>query len=262
MSRAPTFSDVDSVPEAEVAAARGARDAGIALLARAVEVARPGQGKALLGIVGRVSTASFLGGVLEVRIQPDADWSMIDLFVDTGAEVTRLTQTLLSSVPFTELSKVAETCPPLALAGGASTRRMRLRGPEPTEESSPESDLLAAALVFPEPPTRKKSVPATNAISPNKPNPPPPRPTPSPGAVPARRVAPSDVKATVRADAAPKRPSSAPRAPRPDVKATIKVESVHIPKEAIGGKKAVAPPRELLRKVDRTSALIPRDEDE
>lgn len=284
MSRAPSFSSVDAVSEAELVAACGARGAGIALLTRAVEVSKPGQGRALLSIVGRVSTASFLGGVLEIRVQPDADWSMIDLFVDTGAEVTRLAPTLLSSVPFAELSKVAAAASPLELAGAVSPRRLRLRGPEPVADLSPESDVLAGALIFPDPPTRRKSVapqkgksvapPRSKSVAPTKAkSAPPPRPAPrpvaeSPPAAPAaRRPAPSDVKATVRADAAPvplppKRSSSAPRAPRPDVKATIKVETVHIPKEAIGGKKAVAPPRELLRKVDRTSALIPRDDEE
>ncbi len=269
MSGAPGFSSLDAVSEAALRAACGSRAAGVSLLTRAVEVSAPGTGRRLLEILGRVSTAAFLGGVLEVRLQPDADWTMIDLFVDTGSEVSRLAPTLLSAVPFGELSAASCGAAPLTVAGAISPRRVRLRGPEPVADAEPGSDVLAGALVFPEPPTRKRSVPPPRArsVPPAAHKPPAPKPTPAPRpAVDApRRPAPSDVKATVRADApaAPaRRPSSAPRAPRPDVKATIKVETVHIPKEAIGGKKAVAPPRELLRKVDRTSALIPRDEEE
>ena len=275
MSRLSQVASLDGLTAADFAVGTASRAGAVALLTRAVELSRPGQAVALFKVLGKLSTGAYLTGVLELRIQPDADWSMIDAFVDTGSEVARLAPTLLSAVPFSEVLRVVDSVAPLALAGAATPRRVRLRGPEPVVEAAPESDYLSAALVYPNPPApRKKSIaprpksvaPKAKSVAPPAPPAPPPRAASAPLHAP-RRPAPSDVKATVRADAAsvpvvPRRPSSAPRAPRPDVKATIKVETVHIPKEAIGGQKAVAPPRELLRKVDRTSALIPRDEDE
>ena len=87
------------------------------------------------------------------------------------------------------------------------------------------------------------------------------------GVAPARPRAPSDVKATIRKTVEPPpgaRPEAGARPARPgprDVKATVKVSVVRIPKEAIGGGDDEPLP-EIRIGASRGGAVVPRDEDE
>lgn len=209
------------------------RERVVSLLQRMAKVAKPRQG-APRSRAGRLAGAAWLGGALDIRVTPDADWSTIEVFVDDGASVTRFCPPLAVGAPMEELARAVEMHPdtlaPLALVGAASPRKLRLRrgssaapavrapalrAPAGQVGAARGGAVLSAAgevgpLQPPRPkassaPPRPQSPPAQASSAPRPPPPPPPRPVvpaapkaPVIGVAPARPRAPSDVKATIR----------------------------------------------------------------
>lgn len=75
-----------------------------------------------------------------------------------------------------------------------------------------------------------------------------------------RKPAPSDVTATVRKAVDPAAPRA--RAPITNVKATVKVDAIHIPREALREPKKPLPPPVRLTDSRKGGTPIPRDEEE
>lgn len=125
-----------SVTDADMADATedgpAAAASALGLLRRMAEVAKPKQGAPkIMMLLARIAGAPWLEGVLEVRVQADADWSMIDLFLDNDTAVRRFAPSLLVGAPVSELLQSVQLQPtvvePLELQAGATPSRFRLR---------------------------------------------------------------------------------------------------------------------------------------